>query len=82
MRGPGAANVEPAATRGLEMGCHPRYLSWMLQTIETLPESATVEDAIERLVVLYKVERGIAEADAGKTTSHHEARERMAKWLK
>ena len=54
----------------------------MLHTIETLPESATVEDAIERLLVLFKVERGIAQADAGKTVSHQEARERMAKWLK
>jgi hypothetical protein len=37
-----------------------------LDAIEQLPEDATVEDAIERLVVLAKVERGLAELDAGR----------------
>ena len=54
----------------------------ILHSIETLPDEATVEDAIERLVVLYKIERGIAQADAGETVSHQEVGERMAKWLK
>jgi hypothetical protein len=37
----------------------------MLQAIRELPNEATVEDAMERLYLLYKVERGIAQADAG-----------------
>jgi hypothetical protein len=41
----------------------------MLQAIRELPDEATVEDAMERLYLLYKVERGIAQADAGQKLS-------------
>ena len=53
----------------------------MLQAIRELPDEATVEDAMERLYLLYKVERGIAQADAGRKVSQEEARARMARWL-
>jgi len=53
----------------------------MLQAIRELPNDATVEDAMERLYLLYKVERGIAQADAGQKVSQEEARARMARWL-
>ena len=52
-----------------------------LKAIESLPDDATVEDAMDRLYLIYKIERGIAEADAGHKISHAEARERMSKWL-
>ena len=54
----------------------------MLQLIQGLPDNATVEDAMERLYLLYKVERGIAQADAGQKVSQEDARRRMARWLK
>ena len=37
----------------------------IVRAVEDLPEDATIEDAIERLVVLHKVERGLAEARSG-----------------
>ena len=54
----------------------------MLKAIEELPEDANVEDALERLYLLYKIERGIKQADSGVLISQEEARQRMAKWLK
>ncbi len=48
-----------------------------LEAIEKLSPDATVEDAIERLVFLAKIERGIAELDAGKGISHTEAKQRL-----
>lgn len=53
----------------------------MLKAIEELPADATVEDAMERLYLLEKLERGIAQADSGQTVSQDEARRRMARWL-
>ena len=50
--------------------------------VEDLPADATIEDAMERLLFLAKVERGLKQADAGETISHMEVKERMAKWLK
>ena len=54
----------------------------MLKAIEELPEDANVEDALERLYLLYKIDKGIKQADAGELISQEEARQRMAKWLK
>jgi predicted transcriptional regulator len=54
----------------------------MLKAIQALPDDATVEDAMERLYLLHKVERGIAQAAAGRKVSQEEARRRMAHWLK
>ena len=54
----------------------------ILKAIEALPENAKVEDALERLYLLYKIERGIEQADSGELISQEEARQRMAKWLK
>jgi len=45
--------------------------------IEMLPSEATVEEAMERLYVLAKIERGIAQADAGQTLSSEEVRARL-----
>lgn len=53
----------------------------MLQAMRELPGDATIEDAMERLYLLYKVERGIAQATAGLQVSQEEARKRMARWL-
>ena len=49
----------------------------VLEAVQKLPADATVEDAMERLLFLAKIERGLAEADAGKTIPHAEARKRL-----
>ena len=45
----------------------------ILQVVERLPDTATLEDAIERLCFLAKVEEGIRQSDAGETVPHAEA---------
>jgi len=54
----------------------------LLNAVKSLPADATVEDAMERILFLAKVERGVQQADAGKTVPHDKVRKRMAKWLK
>lgn len=49
----------------------------ILEAIRALPDDARIEDAIERLYLLYKIQRGIEQADAGATVSQEEARERI-----
>ena len=49
----------------------------VLELVQQLPSDATVEDAMERLYFLAKVERGLAEADAGETLPHAEAKRRL-----
>jgi len=54
----------------------------MLKTVQELPDDASFEDAMERLFLLAKIERGIGQADQGETISHKAVKDRMAKWLK
>ena len=42
-----------------------------------MPSDATLDDAIERLVFLAKIEAGLSELDAGKGISHEEAKRRL-----
>jgi hypothetical protein len=53
----------------------------ILRTLESLPDDAGIEEAIDRLYLLYKVQRGLAQANEGQTVSQEEARRRMARWL-
>ena len=53
----------------------------ILNAIADLPEQASVQDALDRLYLLYKVDQGIKQADAGQLISQEEACSRMAKWL-
>jgi predicted transcriptional regulator len=48
-----------------------------LEAIEQLPADATVEDAIEQLVLLAKIERGLAELHAGRGIDHSEVKRRL-----
>lgn len=54
----------------------------VIQAVQDLPEDASVEDAMERLLLLAKIERGIQQVDAGQTLPHTQVKERMAKWQK
>ena len=53
-----------------------------MQAIQALPDDSSIEQAMERLLFLAKIERGLSQADANKTVSHGQVKERMAKWLK
>lgn len=49
----------------------------IVETVEHLPEDATVEDAMERLYFLAKIERGLAESEAGETIPHEDVKKRF-----
>jgi hypothetical protein len=49
----------------------------VLEVIDKLPADATLEDAIERLVLLAKTERGLTELDAGQGIDHAEVKRRL-----
>jgi hypothetical protein len=54
----------------------------VIQVMHDLPEDASVEDAMERILFLAKIERGLEQADAGQTIAHAQVKEQMTKWLK
>jgi predicted transcriptional regulator len=54
----------------------------ILNAVQQLPEQTSIDEVMELLFILSKVERGCLEADEGKIFSHQEAEERMKRWLK
>jgi len=55
----------------------PRVKERVIEAVRGLPDDATVEDAMERLYFLAKVEEGLRQAEAGKTVTAEEARRRI-----
>jgi hypothetical protein len=49
----------------------------MIEALRELPPDATVDDAIERLVFLAKIEAGLAELDRGEGIPHDEVKRRL-----
>jgi len=53
----------------------------ILKSIKEMPDKIQIEDAIERLYLLYKIEKGIKQADNGENISDEEAKKKLQKWL-
>ena len=51
----------------------------ILEVLAQLPPAATIEDAMERLYFLAKVERGLADLDAGRTLAHEDIKARYSR---
>ena len=49
----------------------------VLGVVQQLPEDATVEQAIEQIYFLAKVEEGLRQADAGEVVTHEDAKRRL-----
>jgi predicted transcriptional regulator len=49
--------------------------------IRTLPEQTSIEEAMERLYLLSKIEKGLRQADRGQIISSKEVEKRLKKWV-
>ncbi len=54
----------------------------VIKAIWDLPDDASLEDVMERLLFLAKIEKGLQQADAGQTIPHGKIKKKMTKWLK
>lgn len=50
-----------------------------IDLIQQLPAEASVEEMMEKLYFLSKVERGLRQIDAGEVVSHEEAKRRFGR---
>jgi predicted transcriptional regulator len=52
------------------------------QLLDRLPDDCSLEDILYHLYVVQAIEKGQADADAGRTMSHEEVRQRLRrKWV-
>lgn len=48
-----------------------------IQALQALPEHATIEDAIERLCFIAKIEEGLRQSETGQLVSHEEVKKQF-----
>jgi len=51
-------------------------------TLDRLPENVTVEQVIEHLIFLDKVQKGLDDSEKGRINTVEEAEQKLKKWLK
>lgn len=51
-----------------------------MDTVKEFPKEFELEDLIEKLVFVEKVEKGLAQTKEGKTVSHENVKEIAKKW--
>jgi hypothetical protein len=49
----------------------------ILEALREMPAEATIDDAIERLMFLARIEAGLSELDAGEGVPHDEVKRRL-----
>jgi len=54
----------------------------VLQSINDLPDTFSIEEIIDRIVLLQKVEIGLEQGRKGKNMATSEAKTHLKKWLK
>ena len=54
----------------------------LLETIQDMPEEFSVDELMERLMILQKIEEGQRQIQAGQFYTEEEAKEKLEKWLK
>ena len=50
-----------------------------IEALTALPDDATMEDAIERLCFIAKIEEGLRQSEAGRLVSHEEVKKQFLK---
>ena len=54
----------------------------LIQVINGMPEEISIEDVIEELVLLSKIEQGLYDVEMGRVLNDSVVAEKMEKWLK
>lgn len=54
----------------------------LIQTIEDMPEEFSIDDFLDKILLLQKIETGLNQSEKGEILTTEEAKERLNKWLK
>jgi len=52
----------------------------VLDTINELPDKFDLDELIEKLIFIEKVEEGLIQSNSGKTVSHDQVKREVEKW--
>jgi predicted transcriptional regulator len=54
----------------------------VIKTINKLPDNFSIDELVDKMILLDKIEKGINEANNGKVISEDEVERLMGEWLK
>ncbi len=54
----------------------------LLQTVKEMPDKFSLDDLLDRIILLEKIEVGLEQSKSGQTHSTEQAKEKLKKWLK
>jgi predicted transcriptional regulator len=52
------------------------------KSIDSLPDNLTVDQVIDRIIMLDKIEQGLKDIEAGNVYTTEEVKAKLSKWLK
>jgi len=55
--------------------------SAVIESISKLPDEVTIDEIVERLIVIEKIEKGRKEVQAGKVNTEEQAKAKLNRWL-
>lgn len=54
----------------------------LLSTFDKLPENLTIDQVIDHIIFVEKVQKGLDDSENGRVYTTEEARKKLSKWLK
>lgn len=54
----------------------------LLKMLQDFPDEFSVDDLLDRLILLSKIDRGMRQSMSGEVLSQDEAEKRMEKWIR
>jgi hypothetical protein len=54
----------------------------LIDTLNKLPENLTIDQVIDHIIFVEKVQKGLADSAEGKINSKEAAKQKLNKWLK
>ncbi len=54
----------------------------LLEALTDMPENISVDELMEKAVLIEKIEKGLEQSNSGAVFSTEEAKQRLSKWLK
>ena len=53
----------------------------VLKTIKQLPDKFSIDEMIDKMILLEKIEIGLAQSERGEVISHEDLKKEIDKWL-
>ena len=54
----------------------------ILQTLKDLPDTFSIDELFDRIVLLNKIEMGLEQSKSGQVNTTDQAKDKLKKWLK